>query len=165
MKEGKYQSLCLIFTFVLCLSLVSCKMPENIFQSSSDVDFSTPQKVQISYNEHIYDTNIVFNTSKLEINFLNEKDLINGACIFLSENKYRITYKDMFFEDERTSLTNSFLPCVIYSFLSSFEGTILLENYDKERQCYFVKRNVNGYFIIFECYETDTEKIYSMEIK
>jgi hypothetical protein len=140
-------------------------MPDNILQSSSDVDFSTPQKVQISFNECIYDTTIVLNNSRFEINFINEKNLINGAYVCLTETEYKIIYKDMVFDGEMNSLTNSFLPCVIHSFLRSFGGTILLDNYDKQRQCYFAKKTVNGYFITLECYETDVGKIYSMEIK
>ncbi len=165
MKRGKYQSLCLMFLLVFCVMFNSCKIPENILQNSSEVDFSTPQKVQISYNENIYDVTIVINTSKLEVNFINEKDLISGACICLSENKYKITYKDMVFNGERTSLTNSFLPCVIYSFLTSFGEIIVLDNYDKERECYYVKKNINGNFVTLECYEADNDKFYSLEIK
>ncbi len=164
MKRIKKQSLCLIF-LLFCLSLNSCKLAEDILQSTSEVDFSVPQKVQISVNEHIYDTTIVFKDSKLEINFVNEKDLINGAYVCLSENGYKITYMDMVFEGERASLTSSFLPCVVYSFLTSFDEKILLDNYDKVRQCYYVKRSIGGCFIKLECYETDDNKYYSMEIK
>ncbi len=165
MKGIKNKRLCLVFLLLFCLTFNSCKLSENILQSYSEVDFSTPQKVQISFNEHIYDTTIVLNTSKLEINFINEKDLISGAYICLTENKYKITYKDMAFEGERNSLTNSFLPCVVYSFLSSFGETIVLDNYDKERECYNIKKNINSYFVSLECYETDDNKFYSMEIK
>lgn len=165
MKRVKKQSLCLIFLLLFCLSLNSCKLAENILQSTSEVDFSIPQKVQISFNEHIYDTTIVLNGSKLEINFVNEKDLINGAYVCLTEKGYKITYLDMLFEGEKASLTSSFLPCVVYSFLTSFDEKIILDNYDKVRQCYYIKRSIGGNFIILECYENDDNKYYSMEIK
>ena len=165
MKKIKKQSLCLIFLFLFCFNLHSCKISGNILQSTSEVDFSIPQKVQISFNEHVYDTTIILSSSKFEMNFVNEKDLINGAYISLTEKNFKITYKDMVFNGEKTLLTNSFLPCVIYSFLSSFEKAIILDTYDKERECYYVKRNVNGYFVTLECYETDDNKYYSMEIK
>lgn len=140
-------------------------MPENILQSSSEVDFSTPEKVQISYNERIYDTTIVFTKPKLEMNFINEKELMNGAYVCLNDNEYKITYKDMVFEGEKSALTNSFLPCTVYSFLSSFEGVIVLDNYDNERQCYYIKKNVDGNFVVFECYINNESNFYSMEIK
>lgn len=140
-------------------------MPENILQSSPEVDFSTPQKVQISYNEQIYDTTIVLNDSKLEINFTNEKILIGGAYVSLTDKTYRITYKDMMFNGEISDLTTSFLPCIIYNFLFSFEEKILLDSYDKEKECYYLKKNVNGYFITFECYENEDENFYCIEIK
>lgn len=165
MKRLNFQRLCLIFLLLFCTVLNSCEIPGNILQSSSEVDFSTPQKVQISFNEHIYDTIIVFNASKLEINFINEKDLINCAYVCLTENKYKINYKDMVFDGERASLTNSFLPCLIYGFIFPFEDVILLDFYNKERECFYIKKNVNGYFVTLECYEADDKNIYSMEIK
>lgn len=165
MKKGKYQSLCLIFLFLFCIVLNSCKIPENILQSSSEVDFSTPQKVQISFNGHIYDTTIVLNKTKLEMNFINEKDLVNGAYVRLTEKDYKITYKDMIFEGLFSELTVSFLPCIIYNFILSFEESVLLDTYDKDRECFYVKKNVNGYFITLECYEKEDKKFYSMEIK
>lgn len=147
------------------MNFSSCKSSENIFQRASEVDFSTPQKVQISFNEHVYDTTIALNNSKLEINFINEKDLINGAYISFKEENYKLTYKDMVFAGVISDLSPSFLPCVIYEFIFSFEDKILLDSYDKERECYFLKREINGFFIIMECYEAADEKIYSMEIK
>ncbi len=140
-------------------------MPENILQSSSEVDFSIPQKVQIYFNEQIYDTTIVLNNSKLEINFTNEKDLIGGTYVSLTEKNYRITYMDMIFNGEKSELAPSFLPLIIYDFIFSFEEKILLDSYDNEKACYYSKKNVNGYFITFECYEKEDEKFYSVEIK
>ncbi len=165
MKRLKFQSLCLIFLILFCTTLNSCKIPKNILQSTSEVDFSTSQRVQISFNEHIYDSCVVLKNSKLEINFIDEKDLLDGAYICLSEDSYKITYKDMVFNGSFSELTPAFLPCVIYNFLFSFEGKIILDSYDKERLCYYVKKNINGYFVTFECFENNGDKHYSMEIK
>ena len=165
MKNNKHRSLCLIFLLLLCVSFNSCKVSENILHSTSDVDFSEPKKVQISFNEHIYDATIVFNDSKLEINFINDKDIISGAYVCLTENNYKITYKDMSFKGEVSALSPSFLPCIIYKFIVSFDDSVLLDSYDKERNCYFVKSNINGYFILLECYEAEKERFYSIEIK
>ena len=165
MKRNKYQSLCLIFLVLFSLVLNSCQFAENILQSSSEVDFSFPKKIQVDFNEAVYNITAVFNNSKLEINFIDEKDLMDGAYVSLTDKSYKITYKDMAFQGERSSLTDSFLPCVLYSFLTSFEKGVVLDSYDKERKCYSTKKNINGYFITFECYETDDNKFYSMEIK
>lgn len=140
-------------------------MPENILQRTSEVDFSTPQKVQISFNEQIYDTILVSNSSTLEINFTNEKSLIGGAYVCLTEKNYKLTYKDMIFMGEKSQLETSFLPLIIFDFLFSFEEKILLDTYDKDRDCFYIKKNVNGYFITLECYENNGKKLYSMEIK
>lgn len=165
MKRLRFHSLCLIFLFLFCTTLNSCKIPENILQSSSEVDFSTPQKVQITFNEHIYDTTIVYNKSKLEVNFTNDKDLLSGAYVCLVDGVYKITYKDMAFNGNISELSHSFLPGIIYNFILSFEEKILLDAFDKSQECYFLKKNVNGYFITLECYETEDNKFYSMEIK
>lgn len=165
MKRVKVQGLCLIFLLLFNFVLGSCQFTENILQSSSEVDFTVPKNIQVDFNEKVYNITAVFNDSKLEINFIDEKDLMAGAYVCLTENSYKITYKDMAFHGERASLTDSFLPCVFYSFLKSFDAGVILDNYDKEHNCYSVKKNINGYFITFECYETDDNKFYSMEIK
>ncbi len=165
MNGIKITSICLIFLVLFCFTLNSCEISENILQSSSDVDFSSPQKVQISFNGRIYDTIVTLNSKKLEFNFINEKDLINGAYVCLTEKIYKITYMDMLFDGIISDLSKSFLPCIIYDFLASFEEKIVLDTYDKERGCYFVKRNINSYFVTLECYENDDNRYYSIEIK
>lgn len=154
-----------MFLVAFCLIASSCELPGNIIQGSSEVDFGAPQRVQITFNEHIYDTTIVLKDKRLEINFTNEKDLLNGAYICLTNSSYKITYKNMAFEGDIAELSSPFLPCVVKAFLHSFEGEIILNSYDKVRQCYYVKKNVNGYFVALECYEYNDNKFYSMEIK
>lgn len=165
MKKRKYKGFCIIFLVAFCLIASSCELPGNIIQGSSEVDFGAPQRVQITFNEHIYDTTIVLKDKRLEINLTNEKDLLNGAYICLTNSSYKITYKNMAFEGDIAELSSSFLPCVVKAFLHSFEGEIILDSYDKVRQCYYVKKNVNGYFVALECYEYNDNKFYSMEIK
>lgn len=164
MKRRKIISLCIIFLVVFCLITSSCDLPENIIQGSSEVDFWAPQRVQITFNEHIYDTTIVFKDKRLEINLTNEKDLLNGAYICLTNSSYKMTYKDMIFKGDISELSSSFMPCIINNFLRSFEDVIILDSYDKVRQCYFIKKNVNGYFVTLECYEYNDNKFYSVEI-
>ena len=57
--------------------------------------------------------------------------LIGGAYVSLTENSYKITYKDMVFSGEKSELAPSFLPLIIFDFIFSFEGKILLDSYDK----------------------------------
>ena len=165
MKEGKFKGFYVLFVLVFFIILSSCKAPDNILKSSSEVDFSTQKKVQILFNEHIYDTTIVFNNSKLEINFDNKKDLTNGACICVENSNYKITYKDMVFKGETDDLLDTFLPCILYDFLVSFGNEICFEEYDKDRECFYLKKNINGHFVLFECYETENSASYSIEIK
>lgn len=166
MKGIKYKSFCIVFLCAICLVLSSCKMPENILQISSEVDFSVSQNVQISFNEHIYDTTILYNNSKLEITFVNKKELLNGAVVSLDSEKYKIIYNDMTFNGETQTLSTSFLPNIILNFLSSFEEGVLLDSFDKERNCRYSKRTVNGYIVVMEAYEKEYNKtIYSLEIK
>lgn len=165
MQTHKNKILCLMFLSLFCLTLDSCKISGNIFQSYSEVDFATPQKVQVLFDERIYDTTVVLNNSKLEVNFNDENDLLDGAYVCLSADSYRITYRDMVFAGEKTSLTSSFMPCIIYNFIFSFEDKIILNAYDKQRDCYYIKKSVNGYFVSLECYLKDGRNFYSMEIK
>ena len=131
----------------------------------SEVDFTTPQRLQVSFNDHIYDTVVVLNNEKLEINFSNEKDLLSGAYVCLTENAFKMTYKDMAFGGSSSELSQTFLPCIIYSFLISYDDKILMESYDEKRECYYLEKEVNGYFVNLECYENNGNEFYSMEIK
>ncbi len=165
MKKHRFKVFCIIFLVAFCLITSSCDLPENIIQGSSEVDFFAPQRVQITFNEHIYDTTIVLKEKRLEINLTNEKDLLDGACICLTNSSYKITYKDMIFKGDISELSPSFMPCVINDFIRSSEDVIILDSYDKVRRCYYTKKNVSGYFVTLECYEYNDDKFYSMEIK
>lgn len=144
----------------------SCSFSENILQSSSEVDFSIPRKVQIKFNENIYNTLIFYNNSKLEINFEKENNIMSDAFVCITGDSYKILYKDMTFTGEKSFLTTSFLPCIIYSFFNSFESNIVLDTFDKDRNCHYTKRNIDGYFVVLEGYEKEAEPIiYSLEIK
>ena len=140
-------------------------MSGNLLQSPPEVDFSVPHKVQIAYNEHIYDTAIAFKNSRLEINFINEKELLGGAFVSLDKEAYKITYKNMVFEGSASDLNQSFLPCLIYALLDSFNGPIVFDCFDEVRECYYVKKNIQGYFVTLECYKTENVESFSIEIK
>ncbi len=166
MKGIKLKGLCVIFFIMFCSILTSCEMSENILQSSSEVDFSAPQKVQISFNDRIYDTTIMHKDSETAINFINKNDLLNGACVRLDGQKYKIFYNEMIFQGDTSALSSSSLPCVIYAFFSSFDNVVVLDSHDKEKECYYVKKIVGEYFVVLEAYEKDDKTlIFSMEIK
>ena len=165
MKKHKINGLISVILFLICISLSSCKISEGMLKGSSEVDFTTPQKLQISFNDHIYDTTVVMNDKRLEINFSNEKDLLSGAYVCLTENAFKMTYKDMAFGGSTSELLQTFLPCIIYSFLISYDDKIVMESYDEKRECYYLKKEVNGYFVNLECYENNGNEFYSMEIK
>ena len=90
---------------------------------------------------------------------------ISGLYSTITENSYKITYKDMVFSGEKSELAPSFLPLIIYDFIFSFEEKILLDSYDKKKECYYSEKNINGYFFTFECYENEDKKFYLMKIK
>ena len=121
--------------------------------------------MQVSYNEYIYNISLSLNEKTLLIEFIDGENLLCGANIQLTENNYQINYNDIIFCGDKSQLINSFLPCVIYDFIFSFEEKILLDSYDKEKECFYLKKNINDYFITLECYEAEDKKLYSMEIK
>ena len=90
---------------------------------------------------------------------------MDGAYVSINENEYKINYKDMVFEGATSDLTQSFLPCVLYSLLVSFEQPVVPDSFDKERGCYYIKKNINGRFVTLECYKKDETELYSIEIK
>ncbi len=165
MKKINFKRLVLAFVFLFFVTLSSCDTVKNALQVAPEVDFSVPQNVQVTFNEHIYDTVIVFENSKLQVNFINEKDLMNGAYASLDSKNYKITYSDMVFEGSTSSLSNSFLPCIIYSFISLFDSSLNFDSYDEDKGCHYIKRNINNYFVVLEVYENGDKLNFSMEIK
>ncbi len=152
-----------VILFVLCLS--ACGKIPDALQFSSEVNFSEPEKVQISFNDHIYDTEVIFSDSELIMNFCGDNDLFKGACVSITEENYKITYSDMIFEGDTKSLMNSFLPCIVYKFFNSFESGIILDSYDKEKGCYRIDTNLDNFFVTLEAYENNDKISYSMNIK
>lgn len=165
MKSYKIKCLFSVILILFCVILNSCKISENPLKGSSEVDFSTPQKVQINFNDHIYDAIIVLRDSRLEVKFINEKDLLEGAYACLTNDSYKITYKDMVFNGDISELNPSSLLCVLNKFFHSFENKIILDLYNNNRQCYYIKKTVSGCFVTLECYEHSGNKAYSIEIK
>lgn len=165
MRGIKLKILCLIALLFFCFTFNSCKISEDVLQSSAEVDFLIPKNVQIFFNDHIYNCVIDYDGSRLQLNFSDEKDLLDGAYACLTNESYKITYKDMVFSGDFSQLSKSFLPSIIYEFLSSFDKPILLDLYDKQKECYYLKKSINSFFITLECYERDEKSFYSIEIK
>lgn len=165
MRGVKLKILCLIVLMSFCFILNSCKISEDFLQSSAEVDFLTPQNVQISFNDHIYNCVVNYDGSRLKLIFSDEKDLLDGAYASITNDAYKITYKNMVFNGDFSQLSKSFLPCVLFDFLSSFDKPILLDSYDKQKECYYLKKSTNSFFVTLECYERDEKSFYSIEIK
>lgn len=164
MHKSRFLKLAVVFSLLLCPLISSCSNTNLSLQAVSEVDFSTPQAVQVSYNEHIWNTTLVFKEGCLELNFTDEKSLMGGAYVCMDSRSYKITYGKMAFEGETKELSHSFLPHIIYSFLISGDS-IVAESYSKEKNCAFTEVEVNGYFVILEVYEKDGNISYSLEIK
>ena len=165
MNKIGLQRLACFFVILFSLTLPSCNATKKSPQVSSEVDFSEPKVVQITFNEHIYNTTVVFNNGKLELKFSDEKNLIGGTYVSIDSTNYKITYNDMVFDGEKSTLSHSFLPSVIYSFLNSFNGKVTLDSYNRELECFYTSVNTEDSFIIIESYENDGKINYSMEIK
>lgn len=160
------KSLVSILLLVNLIFLSSCVLPQTSgIQGVTEVDFSSTRKVQITFNEHIYDISVVYCNGKLELNFINEKDLIGGAYVSISSDSYKITYSDMVFEGETDSLSESFLPKIVYSFISSSQGAVVLDSFDEDKNCSFVTRDIDGYFVTLEAYKTDDNLTFAFVIK
>ena len=165
MNKIGLQCLAIAFVFLMCVTLSSCNGTNRHLQVASEVDFTEPKAVQITFNEHIYNTTVVFKNNKLELNFSDGKDLIGGAYVSVDSENYKITYNGMVFEGEKTALSDSFLPSVGYSFLDSFDGLITPDSYNRDLNCFYTSVNTEDFFIVLESYEKDGKPHYSMEIK
>ncbi len=164
MNRGKI--LCVVVSvLVFCITLSSCEAKPGMLRASPEVQFSVPQNVQIYFNNQVYNTIIVFENNKLEMNFDDENSLLGGAYVSIDSVNYKITYKDMVFKGETNKLAQTFLPSIVYSFFESQVQAIPFESFDENKGCYYIESNINEYFVVLELYKSQESIVLSMEIK
>lgn len=160
----KTNLLCVVAALVLLCLTASCNMQGNVLHKFSEVDFSAQKNVQISFNKTIYNVNIKSLNGVTEI-IVDDSSLLNGLKAIFNGAQYEIHYNEMTFNGDIITLSDSFLPKVIYNLLTHFNDGVVLNSYDDYKSCYYTNVNVNNYFITIEEYQNNSQKSYSIEIK
>ena len=160
----KANLLCIAIALVLLCLTASCNMQGGASHKSSEVDFSVSKRVQVSFNKIIYNIYITSANGITEI-IVDDSSSLNGLKSTFKGEEYKIEYNNMTFKGDISTLSDSFLPKVIYNLLTHFSDGIMLNSYDDYKACYYTNVNINNYFITIEEYQNSSVKSYSIEIK
>ncbi len=147
------------FFFVSFLGVVilsffsSCFLSPELSHKFSDVDFSKRKKIQITYNELIYNADIQFNGRELVFEYCGDAELICGTRVTVDSDTYNIYHSGMTFDGVSGDLPSVFLPTVIYNLFADKGSVIRLESFNEDKSCFYSSFSVNEHFITVELYE------------
>lgn len=152
---------------IVCLFTFICLCGCSNFSethSTLDVDLSQTVKLQVLYNEHIYNTKVSYDGQNMHMSFEDDDAPYNGTQVKINSQSYNISYMDMKFHGELKSLVTSFMPVIVYN---SFGGKSILhfEEYDVNSECYILSQNASGCFLEYSAYTKNNEIYLYLEIK
>ena len=135
----------------------------SVVNETSDVDFSENKKIQVSYNNLVFDAEIEFADETLVFKYLDVPDSV--ISVELNSESYKIAYKEMVFDGEAKSLPDVFLPKIIYVFFQSQGSVLSFSDFDKESNCYALSFECLNRNLLFESYKNLNEGYsYSLTI-
>lgn len=149
----------LFLSFLFC----SCgKVP--VHNRASEVDLNSKLPVQIEYRQFIYKCEIENKAEKTSIDFCGNGDFPDGFSYVCDGEECILSYEGLTKSYNCRNLPKDYLPIILNSFFSSFEGSIVTEGYDELKGCSYVKRTVNDSFITFEVYNQGENTAYNIII-
>ena len=154
------RQLSILLIVALLFFLSSCgKKESNNFQ---EVDFSKKTPVQIMYRQVLYNADIHYNGNKLEM----ELELSEGNSVGFSidDNICTVIYGEMSKNYSYTTLSDDFLPLMIYEFFCSYGIVVKATTVDEQGGIYKIKSTVNNNFITFEISKGETDSAYLFTI-
>lgn len=150
---------------ISCFILFSSCDKTLIGKTLPEVDFNNNvTDVQLTYRQNVYNINLSYSSGFLTISFTDEDTALCGVTYKVNSQVCRVTYGDISHDTPVENLPNTFLPLVIHKFISDFGGVISTENYNTQRECSYVSRNVFNTPVTLEVYENEENKAYSLHI-
>ena len=150
---------------ISCFILFSSCDRTIIGKTLPEVDFNNNvTDVQLTYRQNVYDVKLSYSSDFLTISFTDKDTALCGVTYKINSQVCRVTYGDISHDTPVENLPNTFFPRVIYKFISDFGGVIPTENYNTQRECSYVSRNVFNTPVTLEVYENKENKFYSLHI-
>ncbi len=147
---------------LLLLTFSSCAFGTN--NAYSEVDLSSPTDVQITYRQNVYNTRLSFVSGILYLDILGGDETLEGLKFVIDEESCRVGYSALSHEIDSDCFSDDFFPLVLYKFFSEFNGMVRSENYDDNKMCFSVSRQIYSSFVTFEFFGENKNKAYSLII-
>ncbi len=149
---------------VLCIFIfTSCSNPFKT-HSNTEVNFSEITDVQLTYKQNIYDIELQFTRSVLNMSFCNNNTAYDGITYKVTPENCQVSFSGLVHSFDKDVLPESFLPVLIWQFFIENGNSIITENYDSQKECYYLTRTINNCFVKFEVYENEGNISYTLII-
>ena len=150
---------------ISCFILFSSCDRTIIGKTLPEVDFNNNvTDVQLTYRQNDYNIKLSYSSGLLTISFTDKDSVLCGITYKVNSQVCRVTYGDISHDTPVEKLPDSFFPMVVYKFISDFGGVIPTENYNSQRNCSYISRNVFNTPVTLEVYENEKNKSYSLHI-
>ncbi|MBQ8182624.1 MAG: hypothetical protein IJ025_01835 [Clostridia bacterium] len=133
-------------------------------QDYAEVNLNEIKRLQLTYKQNIYDTELQFSRSVLTLTFGTNETAFDGMNFKVTPDSCQVSMSGLNYSFNTSELPENYLPVTVYEFFYGFNETIVTENYDSEQQCCYVSRSVGDSFVRFEVYEHNENTSYTLVI-
>lgn len=159
----KFRVFCGCFLTCLLVFLPSCNAIK-IKQPVYEVDLKEKTEVQLTYNQNVYNTTLVYKNGCLVLEFSDNGDSYDGLVFTISKDCCRTTFKDVEYNIPQGTLTEKFFVNELFSFVSSFGGVLITKDFNELSGCAYVTKRQGTHTFTFEVFENDGNIAYSLKI-
>lgn len=128
----------------------------------AEVDFSTVTTVQLTYKQNLYDVQIQFNRSVLNISFGNNGTAFDGLGYKITPEDCQVSFGGLVHSFDIQLLPEDFLPMLVYQLFLETGSVLVTENYDSNLSCDYLTRTIGDCFVRFEAYENQGNISYTL---
>ena len=151
-----------IFVAML-LSFSSCGIVGNK-KPIYEIDLKQKTEVQLTYNRNVYNTLICYKDGCLVFEFSDKGDSYDGLVFTVTKDFCSTSFKGAEYDFSTGTLTDSLFVNEMFSFISSFQGVIITENFNEVSGCSYVTRRQGTHTFTFEVFENNGNRAYSLKI-
>lgn len=130
----------------------------------SEVDFTEFKDVQLSYSHNIYNVELQFTRSVLNMRFGKNNTAYDGLSYKVTPDGCEVNYSGLYHSFDNNVLPEDYLPVLVRQFFCECNGSLVTENYDSQKECCYLTRVVNNSFVRFEAYEHEGNFAYTLII-
>ncbi len=133
-------------------------------RSYPEVDFTSFKDVQLTYKQNIYNIQVQYSRSVLDVVFVENNTSYDGISYKLTPESCQVSFSGLVHSFDVNELPENYLPVIILGLFSDTGSQITTENYDSENDCYYISRAVNSSFVKLQIYENESNISYTLII-